>query len=83
MQITLTPYYNLNILQIAQVNSTLSRMLRRGIIGKNTLAVSNISVSSNSVLLTVHASNKQTDGQLIGSIKGSLGKSLGIRGLFH
>lgn len=82
MPITLTPIRNLTNREVDQVNSTLSRMRQRGMTGKNTLSVSRITVSPTSISLTVYAHNSQTSNQLIGSIKGSLGKSLGISGLF-
>lgn len=82
MSITLTPCRNLTGSEVYRILSTLKRMSNRGITGVNTLNVSNISVTPTGVSLTVYAHNSQTAGQLIGSIKGSLGKSLGIRGLF-
>lgn len=82
MPITLIPCRPLSTVEISQTTNTLNRMQRRGISGVNTLSLSIINISSTSISLIVNAHNQQTPNQVIGSIKGSLGKSLGMRGLF-
>ncbi|MBP2032720.1 hypothetical protein J2Z42_001394 [Clostridium algifaecis] len=82
MPITLTPCRPLNTVEISQATHTLTKMQKRGVSGINTLSLSIINISSTSISLIVNAHNQQTPNQVVGSIKGSLGKSLGTRGLF-